>query len=411
MQLLVLTLLVASSQALQVMNSEQIKSQPILALPSALELEGHLMMRNFQYVSSDGTWKCASRSLYVAKQNESQSAVPVCHQSHLMPTFFLIGTNKAGTTSVFNALWQSVPGLISGASWDTAGDATSTAGKTMNLDDPVRRGAGAQHAVPWSFKEKFFWSSNYSGDLDSYLGLYPACAELNEPKEQYVGFDGTAELLTKGQAPSRIHDAFQSLRTPGARPTFLVLLRHPVETFQSLIYMQMNQRGDSISQWSNRANASLTNAVKNIQSGRPCMLDDLQYFAPCDARLAHAAHAPMLRHWLEFFDADQFILVATEDYHQAPTDVLVEIMHKLNLPGCVEPGSQVRDNVNERHPPLADEDPDVVNALRAFYLPYVLDLVNLLSEKRFQIVGNLTSHVKSWLDEYLPLQNASSVGS
>eukprot|EP00746_Dinoflagellata_sp_MGD_P001116 gnl/MRDRNA2_/MRDRNA2_102071_c0_seq1.p1 gnl/MRDRNA2_/MRDRNA2_102071_c0~~gnl/MRDRNA2_/MRDRNA2_102071_c0_seq1.p1 ORF type:complete len:420 (+),score=63.68 gnl/MRDRNA2_/MRDRNA2_102071_c0_seq1:103-1362(+) len=348
-----------------------------------------------------GKLTCAPNTTYVANLNKSERFEKACRGDRLMPSLFLIGTNKGGSTSVFDHLWESVPALISGAPWGAAGDTTK--GKTASLDDPARgKSTGKEAGVDfWHYKEKFFWSRWYNKGLDSYLSLYPTCTELDNPEQQYIGFDGTAELLFWSDAPRRIHEAFQELRTPGVRPTFLVLLRDPVVTFHSLLYMHMEQQNKAMNSanWKEQVQTMLSQAKDNMRRGQSCDKKVISYFQPCVPDLAHAAHASMLRNWLQYFEPDQFLLVSSDDYFAAPEKTLVDIMQKLNLPGCVKHDNSAHHENYRNHPSLSEEDPELVQQLRDFYKPYLQDFYGMLSERRFQTIGNLSSQVKNWLDK------------
>jgi len=357
----------------------------------------------------------------------SKNVSSLCVNDTVLPSLFLVGTNKAGTTNLFWTLMETFPGLRAGGGSEEQGLANLS---TLSV-------SVVEETFPWTWKEKLFWTRNYVKGMTWYVKQYPKC-EFADPchggtlKEcadhclnissstaqcveacavncgirrqhttsvhQRIGFDASAEMLYWSETPLRLSQVYgpflKSLR-------FIVLLRDPLETFHAHIYMRISQ-GDR-QNFSTIARHELAAATPRSPCGKTLAPNGTWDNLPCNREavfsLTHAAHARMLEHWLLFVDPWQFLLIFSDPFFAAPREGLVEISRLLDLPGCMKDAKDVSSATSRKsrrnnfglHKALCDEDPSVVAAAMRFLAPLVYSLQQLLERHSgpngFQVVG------------------------
>ena len=287
------------------------------------------------------------------------------------------GAIKAGTTSMYRALTQSVPFFKASAHSSSDGN-----GK-----------------LNWSDKEKFYFSNFHKKGLKWYLSQYPGCpgnfpGASERPQEPFhprtlsvggdaaaaqsigVGVDFTANLLNDPEAPKRIQNLYGS---HGARLRFLIMVQDPVKIFHAGIYMKARQEKHAYGQTSKMFRhvslIELANAKNcEAQQKRTPKNERKPIHVACRLEiwsLSNALYAPMIQYWLTFFKPEQFILIDSASYFKKPEETVSEIAALLNVPadpgapGVQEAVSSLKwNNRNLVKPSIEKEPPEVVRAVR-----------------------------------------------
>lgn len=368
-------------------------------------------------------------------ERPSENLSALCLSGRVLPSVFLVGTNKAGTTNLFWTLMETFPELMCGGGSEVQGSLAEMSTSSVSRIEKL---------APWTWKEKLFWTRHLNKGLKWYIDQYPrceatsvchrgsyrrcvshcatsssgeSCAEscsLNCKIQRFrrtsafrrIGFDASVEMLYWSEVPGRLSqvygDLVKSLR-------FIALLRDPVETFHAHVHMR--RRSGEVEDFSAIAEYELAAAAPGTPCGNiftqgrkwdnePCILVNVR-------SLMHAAHDKILDHWLSFVDPSQFLLIFSDAFFKAPREGLIKIAHALDLPGCIGNAQSLIKTSNARarrnnvgsHRALSDENQTVVGAVRLFFVPIVSGLEHLLAKhsdpEGFQVVG-----WPSWFAQY-----------
>eukprot|EP00658_Telonema_sp_P-2_P047946 TRINITY_DN3649_c0_g1_i5.p1 TRINITY_DN3649_c0_g1~~TRINITY_DN3649_c0_g1_i5.p1 ORF type:complete len:302 (-),score=61.58 TRINITY_DN3649_c0_g1_i5:39-944(-) len=159
-------------------------------------------------------------------------AAILCSQARLVPSVFLIGGTKTGTTAMFHSLRKSVSFLHSGVPIDGENE--------------------------WAAKEKFFWNLKYHKGRQWYTLHFPGCPgvvhgaqsrvagrwgvempEMGPDALPHAAIDLTANLFISPEAPARIKKAYGPM---SRHLTFLFMMKHdPTQLVHSSIWMSFPQ--------------------------------------------------------------------------------------------------------------------------------------------------------------------------
>lgn len=365
----------------------------------------------------------------------SRSLLALCFGDRLLPSVFLVGTNKAGTTNMFWSLMQTFPSFVAGGGAENHG---------VLADMGTEQMSQLETSFPWEWKEKLFWTRNYPRGISWYLEQYPQCPSKpcfrndltacqghcvsNEskcmddcqascairrmpetPAFQQFGFDASAELLLWKESPVRLRDFYGEM-IKGLR--FIALLRDPIETFHAHVYMRLEQKEPGLHNFSQVTKDELWKVRRGTAVGQSFMKNarwDSQLLINSQVfSLTHAAHFKMLQEWLHFVDAPQFILIFSESYFADPAPILSKLANVLDLPMCLDKTQRIGHESSKRltrrnnygtHPALALEATEDIASIRKFYTPQVEYLRELLELKSgpsgFHVLGN-----PPWLSMY-----------
>jgi hypothetical protein len=214
--------------------------------------------------------------------------------SRVLPSFLVLGAQKAGTTSLFELL--------------------------------------AQHpqVQPPRLKEVNFFDKDWSKGLDHYRSVFPRNSEMSDVDRT---FDNTPSYLYQPRVPKRVLEV-----VPDAR--FVVLLRNPTDRAYSH-YLHAKALG--------RETLSFEEGL--AAEGHPPRADDRQ---PVDlwaaaqnlAYVARGRYIDQLERWWAHFPRDRFLLLKSEDFFADPVAALDEIAVFVGLerfvPADVTPRNQSR---------------------------------------------------------------------
>lgn len=323
-------------------------------------------------------------------------AAVLCSAGHTVPSVFLLGGTKAGTTSLYHTFSQSVPFLDPG----------------RNLSDEEW----------WLRKEKLFWSNRFQKGKKWYQSHYQTCPGMSPTNHQadpsswavylpvqpgygsgpfQAAVDMSANTLQDSASAARIREAYG---TQSELLTFIIMMKpDPVDVVHSSMYMGMREEG--LAQTSQNY---AMKAFQEVKAARDCESRNLSYAQDCARLQTHnlrqAVYADLLEMWLTHFRPRQFVLVSAESYFDNPHRVVAEMAEVLGVPFSFQEvdfkqklSNQRWNNVNPLKPVLSDDNLEATELLRTYFAPHRAKLSTLLrkhvlgGEMRF--VGKISSFI------------------
>jgi hypothetical protein len=240
----------------------------------------------------------------------------------LLPSFMILGAQKAGTTSMF-AFLSSHPQVLR----------------------------------PW-FKEMDFFnrrrmfSAAREYSLADYRALFPLTVRAivrNRSLRKRVITGEASQYLSFDEAPRRIKST-----VPGAN--FIVMLRNPVERAYSHYVMRVRYGFEKASFADAWAREDL---AKKMEAGSSYKIRSL--------------YAMQLRWWFAEFPRDQFLILESGEMKRDPRRAYDEVCDFLGV-GRWRPDAGIQRNVGSYQP----LDPKTRQMAQAFFRPHNLELYELL---------------------------------
>jgi len=242
----------------------------------------------------------------------------------LLPDFLIIGTQKGGTTSLYNYLSAHpcvVPAL----------------GKGIHFFDT-------------SFEQGIRW---YRSHFPSILYKYYA---LCIRRQNALTGEATPYYLFHPHAPKRI------LATV-PRAKFILLLRNPVDRAYSH-YQHEVRKGCEVLSFDD----AVRKEPERLDGEREKMLSDPHYHSfnhQHYSYLSRGIYIDQLQAWLEFFPKEQLLVLLSEDLYAKPSAVIQEVCEFLHLPSWTPQGFEIHNQ--GRYSPI---DASMRKYLRAYFAPH-----------------------------------------
>ena len=243
---------------------------------------------------------------------------------HLVPSFLIIGAQKAGTSALFKML--------------------------------------AQHpqVIAPNVKEQHFFDieATYRKGIRHYRQRFPL-VPLRGPRP--VTFEATPAYLYVDRCAKRI-------RTHLPDAPLVVVLRDPVKRAFSAWNM-FRSFGQQSSQAHLRDIRSFTHAVNDEMNGK--------LVRPEHRYLARGHYAEQLQRYFDLFDRERITIVKYPDLKNDPASVLDRVCAAVGLAPhhFNETTLQVKDNVRAYPEPM---DPEVAEKLYAYFAPQMQELQRML---------------------------------
>lgn len=236
------------------------------------------------------------------------------------PKFLILGQNKAATTALFGHL-RSHPLMVS----------------------PLR-------------KEPNFWSRNYHYGSAWYESQFP---RLSLESRKFTGESSTSYLL-HATAPSRVHRKLPEVK-------LIVLLRDPVSRAYSQ-YCMIRKGNDP-----NKGFSEVAHQIMEEHSS--CPIDDALISKKGDRYVfTNSISLPGLKRWLEYFPAEQLLVLHQEDFLSDISGVLDRVCDFLNVPHFTSTSPKMLHT--GRYPPLDDT---LKEELKAWYAQHEKALKSFLA--------------------------------
>ena len=231
----------------------------------------------------------------------------------LLPGFVIIGTQRGGTTSLYNYL----------AEHPSIGVA--------------------------SIKEvHFFDTPHYKQGLAWYRGHFPPFIQ-----KYYTRHAQKQAFITGEASPYYLFHPFAARRMANTLPhvKLIVMLRNPVDRAYSHFYHELDGGHETLS--------SFEEAIEcegvRLAGEREKMQAD-EYYASYNHRhfsyLARGMYADQLQSWMSFFPKEQFLLLKSEDFYADTAAVFKQTLAFLNLPDLDSSGKKAEfKQYNTTRPP------------------------------------------------------------
>jgi hypothetical protein len=222
----------------------------------------------------------------------------------ILPSFLIIGAQRAGTTSLFNYL----------------------------LRHPDVAGPSGGDAAVWWVKETHFFDEKFTKGVDWYRSFFP----LASTRERYrkrghdlLAGEATPYYMFHPAVPARVAAILPEVK-------LVALLRDPVERAYS--HYQMMSRTGREKLGFEEALAAEPERLAGVEEA---LMSEEEVFLPSGSRAHHqhrhrayfsrGLYAEQLERWLEHFPREQLLVLKTEDLLARPADTYAETLAFLDL--------------------------------------------------------------------------------
>lgn len=215
----------------------------------------------------------------------------ITHPLRLLPDFLIIGTQRGGTTSLYNYLI-------------------------------ARPGVG-----PATVKELHFFDKKFTKGPSWYRAHFPTSLQKYGyefmHKQVFVTGEASAYYLFHPHAPKRVARVI-----PPAK--LIVLLRNPIDRAYSQYHFEVELGREHMS-----FEDAIEHEEERIGKEREKLLADEHYISFDHSRysyLARGMYIDQLRTWMNFFPREQFLILKSEDFYADPAAALEQVLAFLRLP-------------------------------------------------------------------------------
>jgi len=215
----------------------------------------------------------------------------ITYPIRLLPDFLIIGTQRGGTTSLYNYL-------------------------------VARPCVG-----PAFVKELHFFDKNFHKGSSWYRAHFPTSIQKYYTeiihREVFVTGEASASYLFHPHVPKRVSEVIPQVK-------LIVLLRNPIDRAYSQYYLEIELRRETLP-----FEVAIEREEQRIGREWEKVLKDERYVSFDFSRysyLARGIYVDQLRTWMSFFPREQFLIFSSEDLYADPTAALEETSKFLNLP-------------------------------------------------------------------------------
>jgi hypothetical protein len=244
----------------------------------------------------------------------------------LLPDFLIIGTQKGGTTSLYNYLSQH-PCIMSA-----------------------------------SKKEISFFAKRFIKDLNWYRSHFPSVIDTMwvKMRQGYTVMSGDASVdyLDYPHVPRRVFETLPQVK-------LIVLLRNPVDRAYSHYYHTAKRREVETLSFAMAIEAEADRLKGEIEK----MVADESYYSEIYrdyGYLVRGIYVNQLKPWLDLFPREQMLILSSEDFFCNPATTVNQVFEFLNLPPWNLQDYQTY-NRGRYHYPMA---PDTRRKLDDYFAPY-----------------------------------------
>ena len=218
-------------------------------------------------------------------------------RARILPSFLIIGAQRAGTTSLFDYLLQHP---------DVCG--------------PLPGGE-----VWWSGKELHFFDDRFWRGISWYRAFFPTVVRRRAARLRggdLVAGEATPYYLFHPLVPEGVAATIPTVR-------LIALLRDPVERAWSHYKIMRRSRREPLS-----FDDALAAEEDRLAGERRRLLTDPRFHAihhRDHAYVARGLYAEQLERWFEFFPRDRLLVLRCEDLRDRPSDVYREVLAFVGL--------------------------------------------------------------------------------
>ncbi len=245
------------------------------------------------------------------------------------PAFVIIGTQRGGTTNLYNLL----------------------------IDHP--------QIFPALVKEAHYFNSKWRNGLEWYQAHFsPDCRSLVATEDKPISGEATPCYLFDPHAADRVAEQLPNTK-------FIALLRNPVDRAYSHYALSRSWGHETLS-----FEEALQREHERIDEDDRRMREDRNYYGVSRHRYSYVArgiYADQLPSWLDHFGPDRLLILQSEEFFRKPVDTLDQVIEFLGLSPW-EPDFG-RGYPKLQMPPM---DPEIRQQLSTFFEPHNQRLYELL---------------------------------
>ena len=256
----------------------------------------------------------------------------------LLPDFLIIGTQRGGTTSLYNYLI-------------------------------ARPGVG-----PAMVKELHFFDKNFNKGLLWYRAHFPSSIQKYSyqftHKQSFVTGEASAYYLFHPHVPKRVAKLLPHVK-------LIAMLRNPVDRAYSQYNFEVDLGRETLP-----FEDAIEREEERISKEKEKMLADESYVSFDYSRysyLSRGIYADQLQTWMSLFPKKQFLMLKSEDFYADPVNALEQTSKFLNLPKLEthEKQRKYRQH-NYNTTPYPKMNPDTRKRLIEYFEPHNERLYDLL---------------------------------
>lgn len=215
----------------------------------------------------------------------------ITYPIRLLPDFLLIGTQRGGTTSLYNYLI-------------------------------ARPGVGPAFVKELHFFDKKFhkgpawYRAHFPTSIQKYYSEYIR-------KQVFVTGEASAFYMFHPHVPKRVSQVIPQVK-------LIALLRNPVDRAYSQYHLEVELKRETLS-----FEEAIEREEERIGKEREKVLKDEHYVSFDFSRysyLARGIYVDQLRTWMSFFPREQLLILKSEDFYADPVAALEQTSKFLNLP-------------------------------------------------------------------------------
>lgn len=252
----------------------------------------------------------------------------------LLPDFIVIGTQRGGTTSLFNY---------------------------------ITRHSEIYPSFP---KEVHYYSNHYHKGIDWYRSHFPLARTKSWAARRHnrtiMTGEATPYYLSHPRAPQRASRDLPNL-------LMIILLRNPIDRAYSHYYHEVNMGVETLSfeEAISREEERLAVELVKLQTDENYQSFNLQHFS----YLSRGVYIDQLERWDRFFDREQMLILKSEKFFEEPLQSLHEVMAFLGVTRQELAGFKPYNA--SRYPQM---DPSTKDHLKDYFKPYNQRLYQYLEE-------------------------------
>ena len=240
------------------------------------------------------------------------------HWNALLPSLVIIGSIKAGTTSLWSHLVDATGGAIIPGRLTSKGDI--------------------------SRKEKDFFGdpNTWRRGRHFYDRIWPRCPR--QPSPPSIAIDATPAYHVWHDAPKNMVTYFGV--APSRRLRFVWMMRDPVDKLWSYFWELKSYNGKMSSMDFGaflEPKLARVRECQSLDSSSPLWPPSLPApFANCAPHLDHGLYEPQMRRWLTYFEPSQILLVSFAGYARRPAVVLRDVLRHAGVPSAITAAAVAR---------------------------------------------------------------------
>jgi len=248
------------------------------------------MNSNLSTKIKTGIWLKKHKKIHAAVHALNIINYSIFSSFRVLPNFLIIGTAKAGTTSLYEYL----------------------------IKHPC--------IIPAIGKEIYFFDKEYSKGTNWYKSFFPTTHQKpksNECNEKFITGEATPRYLFHPHAPRRVKELLPNVK-------LIVLLRNPVDRAYSHYQMEVRHGNEKLS-----FEEAIEAEQSRVSDDMEKMEKDENFYSVKFYRcsyLTRGIYVDQLKRWLEYFPREQFLILESEDLYQNTSDVYNQVLQFLELP-------------------------------------------------------------------------------